>query len=249
MSCFIRLFCCLCLCLFGVFAVEAEETCGLPRAEAAMNFTLGRLYSLFGTAVEVPSVRILQDVRDMPHRDELSVFGYYDPHGETLYVACSDGRIDWFDVAVRHEVTHHYLAKSFGDFPAWLAEGLAAYMEVGVEDGMEVRHYINKPRFDEFVDLLKWSRAPSVMQLLSGSPLPKQVSQYYAGYWALVFALMHNSDEAVQNQRRQLLRSLLNERQRDSLAIGQRFVESLSAENGNLAQWELRWRRTLWDLR
>ena len=247
MSRFLRLLCC--MCLLWNLAVHAEEQCGLARAEAAMNFTLSRLYSFFGNAVSAPALRILQDARDLPYRNEWSVFGYYDRRGETLYVVCGEGQTDWIDVAVRHEVTHHYLAKSFGDLPVWLNEGLATYMEVGQPDGLMLNHYVNRPRLDEFVGMLKWDKGLSITELLSVPPRPEQASRYYAGYWALVFALMHDAEASVQIRRRQLLIDLLKGSEGDLPAVNRRLVEGLIAENGDLAQWELRWRRTLWDLR
>jgi hypothetical protein len=229
-----------------------EAPCSPQAAEALWQTTHSRLHTLFGISVAQPQIVVYPGRGDLSVGDEPSTFGYYDRASQTLHVACQKHNADLLAVAVRHEATHHYLAQAFGRIPLWLDEGLASYMEnEGGPQGLDGLHNVNTPRLREFVAMLKRSTVPTLRQLLTHNPFAHHASQYYAAYWALVFALMHHPDAATQQQRRVLLMDLLNEsRHDDPAAVNKRLIEGLlKASNTSLADWELRWRQQIWALR
>ena len=237
-------------CLWIVIApsVQAEEICNLKSAETIWNSTYVNLHSLFGVTLESPSIVFLQDNFNLQSMGEVATFGYYNKSSKTLHIICNEKTAEWFEVAIRHEATHYYLDQVFGQLPLWLNEGLATYMEEGNLDDEHVNHNINRPRLVEFVDMLKWNKVPPLLDLLRLDPYSKTPSQYYAAYWALIFVLIHDQDKLVQKQRRQLLKDLLNNSEHDPNYINRHLIDSLKKEIPNLADWELRWHREIWDL-
>ena len=237
------------LLLFGSSVVRAEATCDRQTADAIWQATHSRLQALLGETVPAPQMLLYPDIRDLPEADDKALFGYYDGEGQVLHVACQNGGTDLLAVALRHEATHHYLIQAFAPLPRWLHEGIATYMEAWDTYTGAAAFHINKPRLNEFVQMLQRGKAPSLQRLLAQETGSHNASQDYAAYWALIYALIHHPDAGIQQQRRQLLRELLIEPPSDPLALRQRLIDGLLRESPSLADWELRWRRQIWDLR
>lgn len=228
---------------------RADGGCDMQSAESIWQDTHRRLQARFGATVPAPRIILYPDTRDLPDGNDLAIFGYYEREGQVLHVACRNGDDDWLDVALRHEASHHYLSQAFGPLPTWLNEGISLYMEVADEGEGKVAGHVNKQRLKEFIQMLKWGKAPPLMRLLTRDPDSHNASQYYAAYWALFYALMHHPDDSIQQQRRQLLQELLTDSHHEPAALRQHLINGLQRENASLADWELLWRRQIWDLR
>ncbi len=241
---------CLC-CLWAVVAttVQAEELCSVKNAEAVWDSSYLSLHGFFGVPLEPPAIVFLPGSSKLQSVGEVTTFGYYNRNSKTLHILCDEKSAKWLEIAVRHEATHYYLDHAFGPLPIWLNEGLATYMEAGTFDDAHRHHNINRPRLQEFIGMLKWNKVPPLLAILSLDPYSKTASEYYAAYWALLFALIHDEDEALQKQRREWLKGLLKDAERDPEAINRQLISALQKESPNLADWELRWHRALWDLR
>lgn len=235
--------------LVGIDVGHAEVRCDLLSAELIWQDTHRSLHVLFGASIPAPRFVLYADRHDLPDNDELATFGHYDREARVLHVACQDGNADVFEMALRHEATHHYLLQAFGALPTWLNEGIATYMEAGGGNQGATADYVNKRRLKEFVEMLKWSKVPPLGRLLAWHPDSSRASQYYAAYWALVYALMHHPEGEIQQQRRQLLWELLHDSRQGPEALRHHLADGLLKENPSLADWELRWRRQIWDLR
>lgn len=237
------------LLLIGSCAVQAGAACNLDAAESLWGSTHQRLQTLFGQAVAAPRIVIEPEAPKPADSDALVIFGRYEHASQTLHIVCRVQGKDWFASAVRHEATHHYLSQAFGRLPLWLNEGLATYMEYESLDAARANLPINRDRLKEFIELLKWGRAPSLHQLLHQNPYAHGASEYYAAYWALTFALLHHPDEAIQRQRRELLLERLRAAPNDSSRMDQLLVDGLLKEKPDTQSWEQRWRQQLWGLR
>lgn len=234
--------------LLSALQAQAEvSSCSEKSAKTYLDNTYSRLQSLYGVhSVLPPQIVIHSENLRLSDSDKTDIFGFYDGKAKVLHVTCKAGSENSLEVSVGHEATHYYLGQVFGHLPLWLSEGLATYMEVGnnLEDGAAYK--INKPRLKEFDDLLKHGRVPHLVDILTQNPYSNNPSQYYASYWALIFSLMHHPDSDVQQQRRRLLLDLLNDQNRDLETLNNRLIHGLVKTT--LADWELLWRRQIWDL-
>lgn len=237
--------------LFCALQAQAEMTsCSEKSAQIHLDNTYHRLRNLYGIPpVLPPQIVVHSEKIKLSDSDKTDIFGYYDHKSKVLHVSCKAGNENSLEVSVGHEATHYYLAQVFGPLPLWLSEGLATYMEVGntLEDGTVYK--INKPRLKEFNGLLKHGRVPSLVDILTQNPYSSNPSLYYATYWALVFSLMHHPDSDVQEQRRGLLLDLLHDRDHKLETLNNRLIHGLVKDDiSTLADWELHWRRQIWDL-
>ncbi len=237
------------LLLIGSCAAQSRNVCSLEVAEKIGAITQQRLQALFGQAVTSPRVVIDPDASKASGSDVLMPFGHYERASQTVHIACRVQGRDWFASAVRHEVTHHYLSQAFGRLPLWLSEGLATYMEYENLDASQSNLPINRPRLNEFRELIKWGIAPSLHQLMSQDSYAQSTSRHYSAYWALTFALLHHPDEAIQRKRRQLLFDRMYAAKQAPSQMDQVLVEGLVQEKSDIQSWELDWRRQLWALR
>lgn len=237
--------------LLSTWQVHAEATsCTERSAQTHLDNAYHRLQNLYGIpAVSPPQIVIHRESLTVSDQDNTPIFGYYDKQSETLHVNCNAGSVNSLEVSVGHEATHYYLGQAFGKLPLWLSEGLASYMEVGNNLEDSAANKINRPRLKEFKGLLKHGRVPALVELLNQNPYSNNPSQYYASYWALVFSLMHHPDRDVQQERRGLLLDLLNAPDRDLGSLNKHLVLGLLKDApSTLPDWELRWRRQIWDL-
>lgn len=241
----------LCVILLSACQAHAQATsCSEKSAQTYLDNTFQRLHDLFGIPpVSAPKIIIHSENLTVSDSDKTAIFGYFDSKIKTLHVNCNTDSVNSLEVSIGHEATHYYLDQAFGKLPLWLSEGLATYMEVGnnLDDGAAYK--INKPRLKEFKGLLKHGRVPPLLEILNQNPYLNNPSQYYASYWALVFSLMHHPDDLVKKQRRLLLVSLLNEPNHDHTKLNKQLIHELSKNEANtLGDWELVWRRQIWDL-
>lgn len=237
--------------LLSTWQAHAEATsCTEKSAQTHLENTYHRLQDLYGIpAVSPPQIVIHKENLTVSDQDKTPIFGYYDGQTKTLHVACNSGSVNSLEVSIGHEATHYYLGQVFGKLPVWLNEGLASYMEVGNTLEDKAANKMNRPRIKEFKELLKHGRVPPFVELLNNPQQPTKLSQYYASYWALVFSLMHHPDENVQQQRRGLLLDLLNDNDHAPAALNHRLIKGLLKDDtSSLADWELSWRRQIWDL-
>lgn len=230
---------------FPLARSQAEEVC----PQAKWRDVAARLQALF-EAAPPPEPVLIEELAN--GNEEGGVIGFYRDQGAEMHVTCSIDDPGRLAATVRHEYTHHYLHRDFGFVPLWLDEGLATYMEAGSLDEGTLADHVNVSRLREYVQLLKWGKVPGIQTLVSGKPTGLSRSQYYAVSWGLVFSLMHDPDPSVQKRHRALVKSML-ETIRDHGRDGARMadgmlLQSLSGEDGDLAEWELRWHRRLWDL-
>lgn len=237
--------------LLSAWQAHAEATsCNEKSAQTYLDNTYHRLQDLYGIPpTSPPQIVIHSENLTVSDRDKTAIFGYFDSKTKTLHVNCNAFNINSLDVSVGHEATHYYLDQAFGKLPLWLSEGLATYMEVGnnLDDGAAYK--INKPRLKEFKELLKHGRVPALLEILNQNPYLNNPSQYYASYWALVFSLMHHPNNDLQQQRRRLLRDLLNDPDHDLKKLNHQLIYGLvKDETSTLGDWELAWRRQIWDL-
>lgn len=234
----------------GGQALAEGQDCSDQAARTHLANTLKRLQEMYGIeAAPAPKVRIHSEKLNLSDSRNTPMFGYYHSQSETLHVACNANRNYNLEVSVSHEATHYYLRHAFGELPTWLSEGLATYMEVGNQQADKAEHKINLARLKEFTDLLKHGRVPPLASLLSQNPYRAIPSHYYAGYWALIFSLMHHPDQAIQQERRQLLLAILHNPDRDLLTLNKQLLQGLVKDsNLTLDDWELAWRRQIWDL-
>lgn len=238
--------------LFFAGALHAAEECTEASASSLWTATEARLGELFGTRISAaPKFLIYQTPQDLPRQQGDIVLGYYDSASNEIVVACRDGDTSVFALNVRHESTHYYLHSAYGQLPGWLGEGLATYMEAGSLKEATPSEHINRKRLDEFIHLLRKGRAPSLANLLEGRNFANP-SHYYASSWALTFALLHHADGSIQEERRALLRKLLQFAQADQTdpdATNQAFVAEASRWEGDPARWQRQWHRELWSFR
>lgn len=237
--------------LLSTWQAHAEATsCTEKSAQSHLENTYHRLQDLFGVpAVSPPQIVIHSENLTVSDQDNTRIFGYFDSKTKTLHVACNPVSVNSLEASIGHEATHYYLDHAFGKLPMWLSEGLATYMEVGNNVEGSAANKMNRPRIKEFKGLLKHGRAPALVELLNQNPYSNNPSQYYASYWALVFSLMHHPDRYVQKQRRGLLLDLLNAPDRDLGTLNKQLILGLLKNDTNsLADWELAWRRQIWNL-
>ncbi len=241
----------LCTALLCACDAQAEgSSCSENSAQIHLHNTYIRLQNLYGIpAISPPHIVIHNENLTVSDRDNTPIFGYYDGQTKTLHVACNSGSVNSLEVSIGHEATHYYLGQAFGKLPVWLNEGLASYMEVGNTLEDNAANKMNRPRIKEFKELLKHGRGPPFVELLNQPPQTTKLSQYYASYWALVFSLMHHPDGNVQQQRRGLLLDLLNDNDHAPAALNHRLIKGLLKDDtSSLADWELSWRRQIWNL-
>ena len=237
--------------LLSAWQVHAEATsCSEKSAQMHLDNTYQRLQDLYGIpAVSPPQIVIHNENLTVSDKDKTAIFGYFDSKTKTLHVNCNAGSVNSLEVSVGHEATHYYLDQAFGKLPLWLSEGLATYMEVGNNVEGSAANKMNRPRIKEFKGLLKHGRVPALVELLNQNPYSNNPSQYYASYWALVFSLMHHPNNDIQQQRRSLLLDLLNSPNRDLSTQNKQLIFGLlKNDTGTLGDWELAWRRQIWDL-
>lgn len=237
--------------LLNAWQVHAEATsCTEKSAQTYLDNTYQRLQDLYGIPpASAPQIVIHSENLTVSEKDKTAIFGYYDSKTKTLHVACNAGSVNSLEVSVGHEATHYYLDQAFGKLPLWLSEGLATYMEVGNNVEGSAANKMNQPRIKEFKGLLKHGRVPALVELLNQNPYSNNPSQYYASYWALIFSLMHHPSRDVQQQRRHLLLHLMNAPDRDLGTLNKQLIFGLlKNDTKSLPDWELAWRRQIWDL-
>lgn len=240
------------LCLLLAGPLHAAEECSETSAASLWAATEARLGELFGTRVLlVPQFRIYRTIQDLPKQQGDIVLGYYDFASKGIAVACHDGDTNVFARNVRHESTHYYLHSAYGQLPGWLSEGLATYMEDGSLEEASLSAHINRKRLDEFIHLLRKGKAPSLESLLEERNF-SQPSYFYASSWALTFSLLHHADEGIQEERRALLRKLLQVARAVKTDVGttnKAFVTEVSRWEGDSISWQRKWHREVWSLR
>lgn len=236
----------------------AADACSEARALALWRATASRLHDLLRWPVPPPPrIAIYREPQDLPNRPRrepgLDVIGSYSLKSRKIRVSCSNGAAPVFDATVRHESTHYFLHVRIRRIPTWLDEGLATTMEAGsLEKGTPADH-INEPRLRQFVDMLKFGMVPRLADIIDGSRLALTPSQEYATYWSLVFTLLYNSNPAVQERRRALLRRLLataaGTRGNPGRAVECVFLDHIVRGGGDPHDWAMRWHQEIWALR
>jgi len=233
---------------------HAEEACHQERIASLWTPTAQRLEHLL-SAKPPPEPRVVFDLGTAPADQDVpenAVIGSYDRRDDTIHLMCSPGNVGLAESTFRHEATHYFLHHAFQRLPSWLEEGMATYMEAGSLDEAGLYDHINKDRLQEFKGLLIRNRLPPLDELISGRTDGLGRSQEYAICWALVFGLLHQEESTVQEQRRALLRRMVEGAQHDDMtteqSVAKTFFDAIKDEDGQSHDWEMQWRRELWEL-
>jgi hypothetical protein len=183
---------------------------------------------------------------------ENATIGSYNEQEDLIHLLCLRDNTALIVSTFRHEATHYFLHHAFRSLPQWLDEGLATYMEAGSLEEDTSNDHINKARLQEYKGLLTRNRVPRLADFIYGKTTNLKLSESYAVCWALVFSLLHHQDATIQEQRRILLRRLLDVARQDGIAsnqiVAKTFFAAIDDENGQSDDWEMQWHRELWRL-
>jgi hypothetical protein len=131
-----------------------------------------------------------------------------------VVISAEDAEVDGDQGIVNHELAHAISGAFLKNQPAWLAEGLATYFEMGELDAERQSVQIGIPRRDRLI-LVRQARTVSAAELFACQGLACRTDEFYATAWALFSYLLNEHFDRFARYL-QRLNALPRSRQRDA---------------------------------